>query len=297
MHKILVISLRGIMILFGKLPLSFHYAMAGVFKWLLKDVLRYRKEVIFMNLARSFPEKKYWELKDIADEYYSHMARIIVEAIWFGACDKKRIEDSNICRVVNPEFFKQCYEQSDASLTVLYSHCGNWEVLGGIKQYYYGLCPFDEDNLYVVYKKLSNEVWNEVFYKNRQYPIKGFKGQLESNNVLRFMLKNRSQKAVYMANVDQSPYEAGCPIGKFMNQNTEAMMAMANISKKLKMPVLYMTMKETGIGHYDLEFTSIWDGVSEISPEEMMRKYYDLLEKEIIEVPHNYLWSHNRWKL
>ena len=33
-----------------------------------------------------------------------------------------------------------------------------------------------------------------------------------------------------------------------------------------------------------------------MTPEEITRRYYDLLEKDIKETPHNWLWSHKRWK-
>jgi lauroyl/myristoyl acyltransferase len=33
-----------------------------------------------------------------------------------------------------------------------------------------------------------------------------------------------------------------------------------------------------------------------MAPEDILRKYYDLLEQEINETPGNWLWSHKRWK-
>ena len=33
-----------------------------------------------------------------------------------------------------------------------------------------------------------------------------------------------------------------------------------------------------------------------MKPEQIMRRYYDLLEEELNETPHNWLWTHNRWK-
>ena len=42
----------------GALPLGFHYACSGFFTWILKDVMRYRRDVVMTNLSRSFPEKK-----------------------------------------------------------------------------------------------------------------------------------------------------------------------------------------------------------------------------------------------
>ena len=68
------------------LPLGFHYAWSGVLAWLARDVVRYRRELVMMNLARSFPDKKYKELKQISKLFYRHFGEIISEAVWFGGC-------------------------------------------------------------------------------------------------------------------------------------------------------------------------------------------------------------------
>ncbi|MBQ2874111.1 MAG: hypothetical protein IJE85_02320, partial [Bacteroidales bacterium] len=49
-------------------------------------------------------------------------------------------------------------------------------------------------------------------------------------------------------------------------------------------------------GRYEMTLIPICRNASEFTPEEIMRKYYDLLEEEINETPHNWLWTHKRWK-
>jgi KDO2-lipid IV(A) lauroyltransferase len=55
-------------------------------------------------------------------------------------------------------------------------------------------------------------------------------------------------------------------------------------------------MQRVKRGHYDLSFIPICDDASKMTPEELIRKYYDMLEAEIRETPANWLWSHKRWK-
>ncbi len=92
MNEIGVRIARALVKIFGRLPLGFHYAMSRLVCWVVKDVMRYRHDVVMTNLARSFPEKKYRELESIADAYYRHLGDIIVEALWFrrGAHAEKR---------------------------------------------------------------------------------------------------------------------------------------------------------------------------------------------------------------
>ena len=131
MNDIGVRIARALVKIFGRLPLGFHYSMSRLVCWVVKDVMRYRHDVVMTNLARSFPEKKYRELESIADAYYRHLGDMIVEALWFGASDGERMRKSGILTVMNPEVMNALFESSP-SVTVLYSHCGNWELFGGL---------------------------------------------------------------------------------------------------------------------------------------------------------------------
>ena len=50
---------RSIISVFGKLPLSFLYKVGDFASWIMKDVISYRKEIIYVNLSRAFPQKNY----------------------------------------------------------------------------------------------------------------------------------------------------------------------------------------------------------------------------------------------
>ena len=103
MNKLLVNIVRGLMVTLSKLPLRFHYFMADILAWLLRKVLRYRYSTVMINLSRSFPNKKYKEIDRIAKDFYKHMGEIFAEAIWFGGSSYKRLYDSGIVTVMNPE--------------------------------------------------------------------------------------------------------------------------------------------------------------------------------------------------
>ena len=47
MKKLVVGIIRGLMVLFSKLPLKFHYFMGDVISWLAKNVIRYRTDPIY----------------------------------------------------------------------------------------------------------------------------------------------------------------------------------------------------------------------------------------------------------
>lgn len=298
MNRFCAAIVHGLMRIFGMLPLRFHYFFAGFVAWILESLVGYRKEVVYANLARSFPEAKFWRLKQIAHDFYVHLAEIMVEAIWFGGSDLKRLRDSHIVEIANDGVMEEAFENSP-SVTMLCSHCGNWELLGGFPVYNYdgdheNLCTVE--NIYVVYRRLSNKVWDEVFKRNRLAPVPGYDSMVESANILRHCMRNKGKKKVYCFIADQSPYMSRHYIGTFMNQQTQAMMGSVAMAHKLGHSIVYMNMARKGRGHYEMVFTKICDDASKEDPEVLLRKYFDLLEEDIRKDPANWLWSHNRWK-
>jgi KDO2-lipid IV(A) lauroyltransferase len=255
-----------------------------------------------INLSRSFPDKKYKEIDRIAKDFYRHFGEIFAEAIWFGGSSYKRLHDSGIVTVTNPEELNELF-LSTPSMTVLSTHCGNWELMGGFLGYRtlsgekVAIC---EEDIRVVYKKLSSPVSDEVFKRNRVAPLErvGTSCEIESMNILRHAVSNRDKRLVYIYPTDQAPYwkAAKHPIGEFMHQQTNVMLGSVGAACKMSHSVMYMKMRRVERGRYEMTLIPICRNASEMTPEQIMRKYYDLLEQEINETPHNWLWTHKRWK-
>lgn len=302
MRKLFANIIRGTIVLLSKLPLKFHYFFGDIISWIALNVLRYRYDIVMINLSRSFPDKKYKEIRAIAKKFYRHLGEIFAEAIWFGGSSYKRLYESGIVTVMNPDEYNEMFLNTP-SMTVLSTHCGNWELMGGFLGYRTATgekIVMTEEHIQVVYKKLSNPISDEVFRRNRVAPLEvvGTNCELESSNVLRQALKNRNEKRVYIYPTDQAPYwKAGkYPIGEFMHQQTNAMLGSVGVACKLSHSVMYMKMKRVERGRYEMTLLPICRDASLMTPEDIMRKYYDLLEEEINETPYNWLWSHKRWK-
>lgn len=298
--------LLGLVRLFGALPLKVHYCLSGFIKWLAKDVVRYRRGVVMMNLSRSFPDKKIKELKQIEDKFYSHFADLVVEAIWFSGCgNPERFSDSN------PLLLEGCAELSRLlenypSVVLLNSHCGNWEFVGGLPlgESLDGTpSPFTSDTTVAVYKRQSSKAWDDVLAKGRTAPIEDpdYDGYVETYDFMRYAVRSlmEGKKKLYILNSDQSPYGSTDrkDIGEFLHQPTATMVGGAVLARKKGLPVVYMNSSVEKRGQYRVRFTTIAEDPSGMSPEEIMRKYYDLLQKDVEAQPWNYLWTHNRWKL
>ena len=303
MKNIIVRIIRCVMKLLAMLPLKFHYFVGDVLSWIVKNVVKYRTGLVWMNISRSFPDLKYWQLKQIFNDFYRHFGEIFAEAIWFGGSSYERLNKAGIVTVKNPELLAEMYETSP-SVTILCSHCGNWEILGGIHGYMTkdGFeCPFRDDQFTVVYKKLSSDVADKVFAENRVTALvhKSPYSIIESKSILRFSIEHKSEKRIYGYPADQAPYRGmgRHDIGLFLNQQTYAMTGSVGVACKLSHSVIYMKNRRVARGKYEWEFIPICQDASQSTPDDIMRQYYSLLEQEIMETPCNWLWTHNRWKI
>lgn len=293
---------RGVIVLLSKLPLGFHYFMGDLLSWLACKGLRYRADVVWINLSRAFPDLKYGDIKRIYKDFYKHLGELVAEFIWFGGSSYKRLRKQGIVRLKNINTLSDLYEKAP-SVTLLSTHCGNWELLGGLPGYDSddgGSLAFSEKEIYVVYKKMTNEVSDRVFALNRIAPLElvGTECEVESKNILRFSIANKDRKCLYIYPADQAPYKGAGkhPIGEFMHQPTNAMIGSMGVACKLSHAVVYMKMKRVDRGHYEMSFIPICEDASKMKPEDILRRYYDLLEEELNETPANWLWSHKRWK-
>lgn len=301
-----VVLTEAVLGLFARLPLKFHLRMGRFFSWLMRSVLHYRRDVVITNLSRCFPELKYKGISALARKSYDHLGYIIAEAIWFGGCKnargRKKLHDSGIVDVVNPEVFNEVYENS-TNMMVLSSHAGNWELLGGWFNYNHNPeVPFKSGpaEIGVVYRRLKSRLWDRVIADNRCNSLgdTDFNGYLESLEVFRFAIAHRKEKFIYIFPTDQYPYAIASKhnVGNFLNQETLAMTGGAALANKFGMSVSYLRWKVVAPGQYTVEFVPICPNAAEYTPERIMEMYYAELEKDILDQPWNYLWTHKRWK-
>ena len=299
LYKIGKFLLQGFIKLIGKCPLGFHHFNARWIGWCIENVFKYRTGLVEVNLANAFPEKSQLDRDKIKHQFYVHFAKIFLEAAWFSACNKKRLRKSHIAEIINPELLNRLYDQRP-SIMIMSSHSGNWEIMGGACNYSYKEdFHFNDLDICSVYRQLSNQMMNEIMEDIRLAVIsdrKAFTGYMESRNVLRYVFKNKDKKKIYLFTTDQRPYFSGSDHMKvtFMNRPCYAMSASAGVAKKFGMAVVYQRMLERK-GGYDIEYIPICEDASKMSVEEMVDKYYRLLEEDLRTQPYNYLWTHNRW--
>ncbi|MCF0175356.1 MAG: hypothetical protein HUJ94_00815 [Bacteroidales bacterium] len=289
--------------LLGKLPLKVHYFFADLLCFILKDLVRYRREVVTANLSRSFPSMSYRELHLTIKDFYRHLAEIFAETIWFAGSGGNfdRINSNDMFTVTEMAGLNEALRNEKGVLVVM-SHCGNWELTANIfnEKIFVeaGGHAFRPDDTYIVYKRVASKTWDQIFYENRISSLPDYAGQTESMDVLRVMLRNKGRQCVYVFPSDQAPYKqaTGYPVGKFLNQETDAMLGGFAAAHKMGFSVAFMDFARAGRGRYRLGFELLTQDAALEDPIDTMKKYYDALERSIISDPANWLWTHKRWK-
>ncbi|MBQ1747243.1 MAG: hypothetical protein II041_01015, partial [Bacteroidales bacterium] len=111
------------------LPLGVHYFFSDILAFILKKIVRYRYSVITTNIARSFPDMKYGEIKKLTSRYYSYMCDLLFESIWDLAHSadavRKRVSVSDV-EVVDE------LQKKYGRVILVMGHCGNWEMVSGM---------------------------------------------------------------------------------------------------------------------------------------------------------------------
>ncbi len=289
----------GMLSLLGCLPLNFLYGLGDFSAWGMNKLLRYRKDVVYTNLARSFPHVDYRQIKCWADDFYRHLGEIIAETIWFAGCKGRpeRLRKQKIYTYTNTDLLLDMREKR--GVICMRSHMGNWEVAGGIYEFNEEFkmserLPVEE--LFVAYKPMNSKVSDKVFHDNRCAVLPGYKGMLKDSELLRHVIKHKDIRPVYMVIADQFPYKACHPARDFLGQSTQGMIGAFSLAHKLGFAVMTSREARDGRGHYRCTYEILSEDASKDNPEDLMNLYFQKLEEDIRKDPPNWLWSHKRWQ-
>lgn len=273
----------------GLLPVRCLHALSYVFLYWPLRLTAYRKSVVYINLARSFPEKKYGELRRIARDFYLFLSRIFPETLWLFAASNKKIDRR--CTFDNLSELEPLF---DRSLIIVMAHYGNWEFLkkfsGPEIQSFSAPC---KNNVAVVYKAPRQGFAREVSYLMRRHDPMVL---LESQQVPAFMFKHRKERWIYCFIADQSPLPGARYCTRFLNQPTPMITGPESLARTFGCSVAYLAFYETAPARYRCRFTPICANAKETPEHYVTEKFARLLEQDIVNRPACWLWSHRRWK-
>ncbi len=262
------------------------YLKSDCYYFLIYHLLRYRRKVVRQNLLRSFPEKDAKEIKSIERRFYHNLCDLFVEAPKMMRKGTQGYQSR--ITFANPELAQQLYEQGRNVFYAL-PHSGNWEWFGKM------IPQITSHKGIAVYKMVKNPTFEllMLYLRTCNCDLE----MMESKTVMRRLVELRDSKNAVLMMADQT--SPGLPQDywtEFLHQDTCWFTGIERLAKKLDYTIVFVDMRRTGRGRYEVSFEQIVDHPKEMKDGEIMERYVRSVERFIQSNPDNWLWSHRRWK-
>jgi KDO2-lipid IV(A) lauroyltransferase len=192
------------------------------------------------------------------------------------------------CRLTDTQLLDDFAKQNKHLIYVM-GHMGNFEYGGADMEVN---TPY---HLHVIYKPQANPYFDRLIKKKR---TRFGTGVIPMNSVYRDMVKLKEKPRLYATVfiTDQTPQPNNAYWTTFLNQETPVFLGTEVIAKKLNYPVVYISTKRTKRGFYEMTPELLCENPKDTAQGELSEMHTKRLEKDIIEQPEIWLWSHRRWK-
>ena len=268
------------------LPFKVLYLFSDLLNLMVFYLIGYRKKVVMENLRNSFPGKTEQELYAICRKFYKHLCDFFLETLKILTISKKNLLKR--CQFTPEAFdvFRQ-FADNNKSVLLVMGHNGNWE-------WSCNACNMlSSHQLFVVYHPISNKYFDGLMHRIRSRS--GTK-LIAMNNTYREMAANKNGLNATAFVADQTPQPGHAYWTTFLNQDTPVFKGMEVIAKKMNLPVLYTSVKKIKRGYYEMNAEVLEQNPKDTADGTLTEKYIRRLEKDIVNQPETWLWSHRRWK-
>ena len=268
------------------MPRWVRFGLFQSFIYVLFRIVGYRRRVVLQNMQCSFPDKSDKEIRRIMHKFYSFLAEIVVDTISLAGAkpsDKERY-------IIWENGEEQRERMAGRNWVAMASHFGCWEYLLMWSWVSPAQCLG-------VYHPLKSKIF-ECYYRRLRNFAPNVK-QVPMKETMRHYLRNAECKEGLLIGLisDQSPeLHADTVWYDFLNRKTAFVEGGEKMAQRFRLPVYFCYTKRLRAGEYSIRFDEIYDGVEQVTPHELTRRYVERLEAMIKESPELWLWSHNRWK-
>ncbi len=258
---------------------------------LMYYAVRYRRTIVRKNMTQSFPDKTADEIRQIEKRFYHHFSDVLMEIAWNYRTSNEEVKQHMVFE--NTEEMEQ-WTQGKKGVILMLGHMGNWEWLPVLQQY------IKDPSLqeYNVYRRLKNANANRLILSMRERRS-GANTSIEKNDLVRriIAMSHTEQRFVLGLISDQkvSPRNA-YHWTEFLHQDTSFLGGGEVLARKLDLVVVYLHIREVSRGYYRARFEQLTLNAPQTAKGEITELFARTLEKNILEQPHLWLWSHNRWK-
>jgi KDO2-lipid IV(A) lauroyltransferase len=277
----------GVLILklLGHTPFWLLYFCADIIYLICYYLIVYRKKTVIQNLKNSFPEKSDREIKTITIAFYRHFADLVVETIKAFQISEESLRQR--FRFKNPEVLNELYDQGK-SVALLSGHYGNWE-------WTIALPKIIKHQVNVIYRPIQDETFDRYMKQVRsRFGMFMMPARISGRTMLELEKTGQLSATYYLT--DQTALKDTDYWMMFLNQETAVFPGAEKVASRFKQAVVFMDIQKVSRGHYEVEFTKLFDDASQTRTYEVTKAHTHFLEEIIRKRPELWLWSHKRWK-
>jgi KDO2-lipid IV(A) lauroyltransferase len=270
--------------LLSLLPLRVLHFIADCLYVLVFYVFGYRKQVVFANMKQAYPQKSDAEIKQLAKKFYHSFIDSLIESIKLFSTGKKFLDKH---MQMDLSIFNQLALENK-SCQMHACHQFNWEYIN------LAMASRMKQPLVAVYMPITNKALNKIFYDLRTRYGTVMLPATDLKNKFNIW---RSQLHVLALVADQNP---GSPANaywlNFFNKPAPFVKGPERYAREKACPVVLTYSRIVKRGYYSLHFETLCNDASALLEGELTRMYVKRITEIINEQPHNWLWSHRRWK-
>lgn len=286
MHFLVYILAYPFLWFISILPFRIFYWLSDFVFFIVYHLIGYRKKVVRENLALTLPHLTTTERKVIEKKFYQHMCDMFLEMIKTMSISAEEMEKRFV--VTNMELFNE-YSNKGKSVVLVASHYASWEWLLTINKRiaFRGIG---------VYKKIANPYFDKLVRKIRsKYDAE----LVQTKKIIPLMAQNQRDGilSLYGLASDQSPkLDRIFHSMKFMGIEVPVHTGAEMLAKKYDLSVIFIKVKKVKRGFYEATIIPIADDPKQYPNFDITELYLKEVEKQILEAPEYYLWTHKRWK-
>ncbi|HET8964374.1 MAG TPA: lipid A biosynthesis acyltransferase, partial [Chitinophagales bacterium] len=269
------------------IPLWMLYFISDGIFFILYYLTPYRKKIVFTNLHNAFPEKSKQEIEKISKKFYRHFTDLIAESIRMFSMPEHEV--LRRFKIEDTDLFNDLYKKGK-SIIITGGHYNNWEMLAlAINQQI-------PHQVAALYTPMRNIFFNTTFLNSRsRFGVI----MVHKKKVKNFFNAQLLNLTATLFGSDQSPsmHSKSYYRTRFLNQETAVLFGTEKYAIEYNYPVVFMHIQKIKRGHYLATSQLIELNPQKTAYGEITGKHTALLEKEIINKPEYWLWSHKRWKI
>jgi KDO2-lipid IV(A) lauroyltransferase len=265
------------------MPMGVLYVVSNAMYLIMFYIAGYRKKVVFGNLECSFPMKTEAERLTIAKKFYHHLCDLMVESIKMHSMSDKQVRKRMRC--VNPGLLEK---YRNRTVALIGGHYSNWEWYAAFASLH------TPQQAVALYTPVRSKFLDKKLYDVRSRFGLKMRNMKQLASVYR--MAQQSPLALIFA-TDQSPRNPqSAHWMTFLNQKTGVLTGTEHFARRGDYPVIYGELRKNKRGHYEVEYSVLFENSAKTKPGEITEAHTRALENTIIKRPELWLWSHKRWK-